>query len=455
MKIAVVGAGKLGLKITEALLGGDHSLAVIDEDEEILSKLSSHMDVMTVLGNGQEAKVLKDLGIEDYDYLIACTNSDAKNIVIASMAKNLDCPVTIARVRGPEHMNQFDFLKDSFKIDALVNPDLSIALEIHKYLVEKYTLSNGIFTSGKLAVIEMSVNNMPSLINVSLRNIDKHLPGMLVFAVSRNGKIIIPDKDMTFIKDDELYVVGEKAPIMKLDSKVHIKGKYTNLQRTMIIGGGKSGYYLAQKLSEFGIAVKIVEIDKERCHYLANHLEDVMILNGDGTDINFLESENLDEMDAFVTTTGYDEENLLLALMAKQRGIEDVIAKISRESYFGLIESMGVDMALNPVDITASNILRFIQGGKKVLSSQMIQGQAEIVEIIAGRHMSILNTPLRDLDFPEGARVAAIHRGPHLILPNGDTEILAGDRVLMICLLSELSTLERLLKETGPLGLFG
>jgi trk system potassium uptake protein TrkA len=455
MKIAIAGAGKLGMKVAEALLGGDHSVTVIDKDEEILAKLSSQMDIMTVNANAKQKSVLEDIKISSYDYLLATTDKDEKNIIIASIAKKMGCPMVIARVRGPEHMNQFDFIKDSFNIDSIVNPDLAISLEIYKYLVEKYTLSNGIFTSGKIAIIEMAAYKMPSLIGVQMVNMNRHLKNMLVIGISRNGKVIIPHGDAVIQEEDFLYVVGEKTPIMELDSKVHLKGKYTDLQRVMIIGGGKTGLYLAQKLSEFGIAVKIVEVSKERCHYLATHLDDVMVLHGDGTDMGLLESENLDEMDAFVTTTGYDEENLLLALMAKQRGIEDVIAKISRESYSGLIEKMGVDMVLNPLNITASNILRFVQGSKRILSSQLIQGQAEIMEIIAGHHMAILDTPLKELNLPDGTIIAAIHRGTNIIIPNGETKIIEGDRVLIMCLLSELSTLEKLMRSTTHLGIFG
>ncbi len=455
MKIAIAGAGKLGMKVAEALLGGDHSVTVIDKDEEILAKLSSQMDIMTVNANAKQKSVLEDINISSYDYLLATTDKDEKNIIIASIAKKMGCPMVIARVRGPEHMNQFDFIKDSFNIDSIVNPDFAISLEIYKYLVEKYTLSNGIFTSGKIAIIEMAAYKMPSLIGVQMINMNRHLKNMLVIGISRNGKVIIPHGDTVIQEEDFLYVVGEKAPIMDLDSKVHLKGKYTDLQRVMIIGGGKTGLYLAQKLSEFGIAVKIVEVSKERCHYLATHLDDVMVLHGDGTDMSLLESENLDEMDAFVTTTGYDEENLLLALMAKQRGIEDVIAKISRESYSGLIEKMGVDMVLNPLNITASNILRFVQGSKRILSSQLIQGQAEIMEINAGHHMAILDTPLKELNLPNGTIIAAVHRGTNVIIPNGETKIIEGDRVLIMCLLSELSTLEKLMRSTTHLGIFG
>lgn len=144
-----------------------------------------------------------------------------------------------------------------------------------------------------------------------------------------------------------------------------------------------------------------------------------------------------------------------LPLWQKRKGIEDVIAKISRDSYSGLIESMGVDMVLNPLNITASNILRFIQGSKRIISSQLIQGQAEIMEIIAGHHMAILDTPLSELNLPDGTIIAAIHRGTSVIVPRGDTRIIEGDRVLIMCLLSELPSLEKLLRSKGPLGIFG
>lgn len=447
MKIAIVGAGKLGLKVAEALLGGDHSVAIIDQNESLLQKLNSHMDVMTVNANAKETKVLKNLGIAGYDYLIAVTENDDTNIVIASFAKKLGCSKVIARVRDPEHMDQLGFIKETMGIDSIVNPDLSITVEIYKYLVEKYTLSNGIFSSGKVSLVEFAAEKMPQLIGIPMPQVNTILGNMLVVAISRYGKVIIPHGDTVIQEDDGLYVIGERTPIMELNAHVHEKGKYTDLQKVMIVGGGKTGYYLARKLSEFGIAVKIIELDKNRCHYLSTHLEDVMILHGDATDLDLLEEENLDEMDAFVTATGFDEENLLLALMAKRHDIEDVIAKISRESYTDLIASMGIDMALNPLDITASTILRFVQGSKRVISSVLIQGQAEIMEIVASEHMlRLVDTPLRDLQLPDGVLVAAIHRGLQVIIPTGDTTIQEDDRVILFSLLSELPNLEKLLR---------
>lgn len=454
MKIAIVGAGKLGIRVAEALLGGDYSVTVIDQDDDVLQKLASQLDIMTVNANAKEVKILKNLGISSYDYLLATTDSDELNILIASFAKKLGCPKVIARVRDPEHMDQLGFIKETMGIDNIVNPDLAITVEIYKYLVEKYTLSNGIFSSGKISLIEFSASKLPKLIGMQIANVSSILGKKLVVAISRYGKIIIPRGNDVIQEDDGLYVVGERSPILSLNSVVHEKGKYTDLQKVMIVGGGKTGYYLARKLSEFGIAVKVIEVSKERCHYLSTHLDDVMVLHGDATDPNLLEEENLDEMDAFVTATGYDEDNLLLALMAKRHHIEDVIAKISRESYSDLIESMGIDMALNPLDITTSSVLRFVQGSKRVISSVLIQGQAEITEIVATSHMKIMDLPLKDLALPAGIIVAAIHRGLDVIIPNGDTVIQEGDRVILFSLLTVLPALEKLMRPSGRFPFF-
>lgn len=445
MKIAVVGAGKLGLKIVNALVGGNHSITVIDKNEDIINRVSQQFDVLTVCGNAKQISLLKRSSIDTFDFLIACTDSDEKNIVIASFAKKLGCTKVIARVRDPEHMNQMDFIKETMNIDHIVNPDLGITLEIYKYLVEKYTLTNGIFSSGKVSLVQFKAKRLPRLIDLSMVEVSKVLPNMLVIALSRNGKIIIPHGQTTIEAGDTVYLIGEKNQIAELHRKVYEKGKYTDLQKVMIAGGGKTGYYLADKLSEFGVSVKLIEKSKERCYYLSTHLDDVMVLHGDATDSTLLEEENLDEMDAFVAATGLDEENLLLALIAKQQDIEDVIAKVSRQSYKDLIERMGVDMVLNPLDIVASNILRYIQGSKRIISYLLIQGQAEIMEIIASEDMKLANTPLKHVKLPDGVLVAAIHRGPKVIIPNGDTEILADDKVTIFCLLSDIGELEKLM----------
>ncbi|MBQ9179589.1 MAG: NAD-binding protein, partial [Firmicutes bacterium] len=284
MKVAIAGAGKLGHKIANALIGGDHDVTVIDKNEETLHKLASQLDVMTLNANAKQASVLQDIHIGSYDYLIACTDEDEKNIVIASFAKNLGCSSVIARVRDPEHMHQIDFIRETMNIDLVINPDLGITTEIYKYLVEKYSLTNGIFSTGRASLLEFRVDKMPHLIGLDMIRVNGELPGMLVVAISRKGKVIVPHGDDTLQKGDLVYVIGQRVDILELSKRVLEKGKYTDLQKVMIIGGGKTGLFLAQKLADFNISVKIIERSKERCYYLAEHLEDV-IIHGDGTDI--------------------------------------------------------------------------------------------------------------------------------------------------------------------------
>lgn len=454
MKVAIVGAGKLGLKLATALIGGDHDVTLIDKNQVALQKIQSQFDVMTINENAKQISVLKDLHISSYDYLITATDKDEKNIVIASFAKQLGCTKVIARVRDPEHMDQMDFVRENMNIDFIINPDLAITTEIYKYLVEKYTLANGAFSSGKASLLEFKASKMPELVDINIKNVSSKLPGMLVVAISRKGKVIIPHGDTTILENDLIYVIGAKKDILNLNKTVREKGKYTNLQKVMIIGGGKTGLFLSKKLAEFNVSVKVIERDKERCYYLAERLENVIVLNGDGTDINLLKEENIDDMDAVVTATGFDEDNLLLALTAKNRGVEDVIAKISRGIYTDMVAQLGVDMALNPLDISVSYLLRLIKGKKKVVSSQLIQGQAEIMEVIVDSDMRIAKKSLKDLSLPEGSLIAAIHRGTELIIPNGDTVINYDDKVLFVCLLSDLIELEKILKNTGKFDFF-
>mgnify|MGYP000860619573 FL=1 len=446
MNIAIIGVGKLGIKVCEALVGGDYSITIVDTNDALLDRLSQQFDVMTVNEDARDINVLKEIGINKFQYVLVATGRDETNLVIGGFAKKLGCHRVIVRVRDPEYMKHFEFIRTSMGIDYIVNPDFAITMEIYKYLSEKYTLNNGVFTSGRIALIEFNAKRKKELIGLKMPEVRKLMPDMLIAAISRNGKVIIPHGNDEIREDDAIYVVGEKNEIMELNKKVHVKGKYTDLQKVMIIGGGKTGYYLAQRLADFGASVKLVEQSKERCQYLSTRIPNVMILHGDGTDMDMLEEENIDEMDAFVTATGYDEQNLLLALTAKQKGIEDVISKISRESYSGLIEEMGVDMVLNPLDITAAYIFSIIQGEKRVISSMLVQGQAEIIEVVATPGMKMVGDTLQNLNLPKGVLIASIYRQGEVIIPDGNARIKDGDRVIMFSLLSDIADLEKLMK---------
>lgn len=454
MKIAIVGAGKLGLKVIENLINGGNSVTVIDKDEMLLSRLSSHLDVMTIPGNAKETSFLENNDIGSYDFLVATTDKDEKNICIAAFAKKIGCKRVIARVRDPEHMNQIEFIKELMNIDHIINPDLLITNEIYKYLVEQNSLDNGIYTKDKVALAEIPVQRMKTLTGRLVGRVQDLLPEMMIVAIDRGGKVIIPMVGEEIQEKDVLFIIGRKHDVTVLNNKVHENKKFTDIQRVMIVGGGKTGLYLASKLADRGTFVKIIEIDKARCQYLSSHLKNVMVLHGDATDISLLEDENFEKMDAFVTATGFDEENLLLALTAKKHKIPDVIAKISRESYGEIISNMGIDMVLNPLNISANNIARYIQGTMRVISSTLIEGQAEMIEITAQNRMPMTGTQIRDLKLPDGIVIAAIHRGSEVIIPGGDTIIREGDKVMMFALLSDSDALEPLINVKTKIGFF-
>ena len=445
MKLAIAGAGKLGNKIAETLNGGNYEITIIDRDASRLDKLSQNLDVLTVNADARKRSVLQEIGIEDYEFLIAVTGSDDTNMVISRFAGELGCPHIITRIREPENIDQLDFIRNTMYIDHIVNPDMQITVEIYKYLAEKYTLQNGIFTTGDAALIEFAAKTSPQLIGLSMPQFRALRPNFLIVAVSREGKLFIPHGSTVLQETDTIYMLGQSREIQSFRAALR-NGKNRSLRNIMIVGGGNTGYYLAQKLQAFGANVKLVERDLERCHTLSTELRNVMVLHSDGTDPDFLEEENLSGMDAFVAATGYDEENLLLALTATKHSVPDVIAKVSHGNYIGLIEQMGINMVLNPIDIAVSRITEILQGPKRVISSVLLQGQAQLMEIVADDTMKFLNTPIAALNIPESILICAIRRREQTIIPNGTTRIERGDRVILLCLLSNLSDVETLLK---------
>jgi len=445
MKVCIVGAGKLGSYITASLLGGGNNITVLDKKSSVVSDISNQYDVLAIQMDGLIVQNLKDIEIESYDFLLACTEDDEINIAICSFAKALGCPKVMARIRDPEHVNQIDFIKKTMNIDQVFNPNLACATEIYKYLTEKNSLENGIFTSEGISIMECSIDKIPDLIDKELKDTATVLNGILIGCISRDGKIIVPNGSTVLEKDDKIYLVGTEAQIKELAPSVIDTSKEQKIKRVMIAGGGKTSYFLAKMLHDADIAVKIIETDRNRCEYLAEQLDGVTIINGNATNIGMLVEENLEAMDAFISATGFDEENLLLSLLVKKRGIEDVIAKVSRNTYSPIIENLGTLVVINPVEIVTSNILSFARKSGVVVFSKAISGQAEFKEIQAESAMPITKECLMNLGIPKGILIVAIHRGDKIIIPNGHTQISAGDRVIILTLLSASGELESLL----------
>lgn len=442
MKVMIIGAGKLGKKLASAMLNGEIQITLIDSNPRVLERLKIHMDVLTVTANGARKDVLEELNISNYDLVIAVTSSDETNVLISSMAKKLGCKRSVARVRNPEYAYQLEYMKKLYNIDHVINPEQATANEIMRYLMESYSFYFDEYAKGKVSVVNLNIRNLPAFVDHAIKDLEI-MNEIVIVAISRNGDIIIPDGDIVLKENDILYIMGQKNKIKDIADllKTSMKKKY--IRKAMILGGSKIGFYLAQAMSEKGIAVKIIESNLERCKQLSEQLPDnALVIHGEGTDIDLLEEENLAEMDAFIGATGFDEENLFMSLRAKQLDISKVIAKISRQSYVHIIEKLGIDMAINPVNITASDILKYIRGGRVISVSLLLDGQAEVTEIIATKHLSVLDKPLKDLNLPKGIIIGAIVHKGKVHVPNGDSRIQNGDRIVVFSLLSQVPALE-------------
>lgn len=445
MKVMIVGAGKLGYKLAEAMINEDIDVTLIDSNSKVIERINDHLDVLTVNANGLEVETLKELNIETYDLLLASTSSDETNTIICTLAKKLGCVKTIARIRNPEYTEQLDFIKNEMGIDHIVNPDLAIATEISRSLLKRYNFCSGNFAKGKVQMVDLNINNIKEFIGKKVMELD-NINGMLIVAISRNGNIIIPDGSTELIKDDIIYVIGESRIVNSWENKYRPNINKRHIKRVMILGGGKIGHYLAKQLIESNVSVVIVEEDRERCQYLTNKLDNSLIIHGDGTDINLLEEEELSLMDAFVGATGYDEQNILMCLMAKQANVNKVIAKISRPSYSHVIDKLGIDLALNPVNITVSDILKFIRGGKVVSVSLLLGEEAEVIEVIVDEKLPVVGKKVSELGLPKGIIIGAlVHKGK-VIIPNGNTIINGRDRLIIFCLTENIPLVDMFLK---------
>ena len=234
--------------------------------------------------------------------------------------------------------------------------------------------------------------------------------------------------------------------------KMDIRSK--PIRKAMIMGGGKVGYYLTEILLREDIQVTIIENDYDRCKVLAESLENALVIHGDGTDINLLEEENLPEMDAFIGVTGLDEQNLLMSLSAKQYGVRKSIAKVSRTSYDKLIDKIDIDVAFNPIYIAASEILKYVRGGRIISVNLILGGQAEVTEVVVDRGLSDEGVKIMDLNLPRGIIIGAITREGDLFIPKGNTKIHLGDRLVIFSLRENVPELDAFLQaiKEGNLG---
>ena len=438
LQIIIVGAGKVGYALADQLSREHHDVTVIDSAEESLRRVSDALDVMVVRGNGVTADVLRQAGAQQADIVVAATNMDEVNMVCCLSAKSLGARYTIARIRNPEYLSNLSSFKRDMGISMVINPERATAREIARLLRFPSAANIERFCRGRVELMSFRVQKDDFIAGKSLYSLSGQLQklSMLFCAAERDGEVIIPNGSFVPQENDKLYIIGEATGV---DQFFRLLGRYSHkAKHVMLIGGGRISIYLAELLDKMHMQVKIVERSEERCRALSERLPKAMILCGDGTDQEVLDSENLTASDAFVALTDRDEDNLIISLYAMQQGLGKVIAKSNRQNYAGIAHAVGLDSVISPKLITAAHILHVVRGMQNSQGSVMhalyriADEQAEATEFSVNASTHNLGVPLKELKLKQGILIAVIVREDEVIIPDGSACIREGDSVIIV-----------------------
>ncbi len=454
MRILVVGAGKVGATLAEHLTNEAHDVVVIDSDEAVLQRCEDTLDVLCVHGNGANAQTLMDAGVDHADILVAATAGDEVNMLCCLVGKRLGAKYAIARIRDPQYNESLTLLQHEMGIDLAVNPERATALEISRLLRFPFASNIESFAKGLVEMVEFRAQPHDAVTGCKLKDLNTRLPGLprvLYAACERGGEVTIPTGEYTIEPGDRVFVAGDQ---MSITNFFRYLGRDTHaVKNVMILGGGRISYYLARIIAPLGMKVTLIEIDPDKAARLSEELPSVNVLEGDGTNQELLEQEGLQSMDAFITLSDRDEENLLTGLYASTQGVPKVVVKNNRVNYADVISRMGLESIISPRQITSANILRYVRarigghGTKVEKLYRLLEGKAEAMEFIAREGEPYIGIPLKDLTMRRNSIVAVIVRRGKVIVPFGNDTIEKGDSVVIITTESSIGDLNEVISK--------
>lgn len=435
LKIIIVGGGKVGSTLVARLCEEGHDVVVIDKDEMVIQQICENYDVLGIVGNGSSYNVQMEAGIEDADLIIAVTASDELNLLCCTVAKKVGRCSAIARVRNPDYSEELHYLRDKLGISLIINPELETANEIARLLRFPSALSINAFAKGQVEMVKFMLPEDNVLVGKALSSLQQK-DQVLICAIERKGELVIPDGNFVLQANDIVSFVSTVKNAQNFLRKIGLKTHHVS--NCMIIGGGKTSYYLAKQLLEMGIEVKIIELDKKRCEDLSVLLDNALIIWGDGTDEKLLDREGLDQIESFIPLTGLDEENILLSLRAKRNLDTKVITKLNRIAFDSVIESLELGSVVYPKYITAETIIAYVRAKQNSVGSNIetlyhiFDDRAEAIAFKIEQDSPVAGVPLKQLNLKKNLLVACIARHGKAIIPNGNDKILVGDKVIVV-----------------------
>ncbi|MBP5535807.1 MAG: Trk system potassium transporter TrkA [Bacteroidales bacterium] len=444
MNIIIAGDGEVGFYLAKSLTELDYNITVVDPHSELLKKLESETDLLTIAGDSTSPQVLLNANVQDCDLFLSVLHDESINLVTCILAKKLKAKKTVARITNaellePRHREMFHDLG----IDELICPERIAAKEITNLLTYNVATEFFNFSGGLLAMYLIRLGESSQVIHKQVKDLVQIYSTLQVriVAVLRDGETIIPHPDFEFRQGDLAYIISRPN---QTENIKHLAGGHDyHIKNVMITGGGRIGRYAALTLED-KMHITLVEQNRSRCEDLSALLNNTLIVNGDATDIELLKEEGLQDNDAFIAVTDSSETNVLTCLHARKLGIRKTIALVENTGFINLSQQVGIDTIINKKLITASYIARFIVKGSAVSSKWLSGTNAELIEFIVGRKSKASRHVLRDLDMPKGSTVGGVIRGEESILPYRDLQLLPGDKVVVFTLPKAMTKVARI-----------
>ena len=430
MHIIIVGGGEIGYALAK-VLASDHELCVVDSEPSVADRFGL-LDVQFLIGSGTSSGLLERAEVRTSDLLIACTGLDEVNIVACSIGSQLGCQRTICFVSKDDFVHNpegRESLNQHFGIDQVVWPEAQLADAIERIIMAPGSVDAGAFVGGEIRLLEYRLGADSPLVGKSVAALA--LPyGVVIIAVHHGDATSIPGGRTVMDPGDKVVLMGTREGMKALQLQLTPEAAVRRARLVTIIGGGDVGLRLAQHLeSEQGIQLRVVERDHARGEMLAATLGNALILQGDGTDLGLLESEEVGRSDVLVSVIDNDESNLLACLIGRQLGVGSVITRVSTPANLRLFELVGIDVALSARGAAVARVVHQIDGGRSSLLAVLEAGQAKVVELTVPHGFRA--TALRDLGMPNQAIIGSIVRGAEVIVPRGEDHIEAGDHLLV------------------------
>jgi trk system potassium uptake protein TrkA len=451
MKIIIVGGGKTGASLTASLTSEDHDVTVVDCNALRLNEICNQNDVMGINGDGMNLSSLLEAGLENADVLISSTGSDEQNLLCSLFAKGKSKCSTIARVRNPIYLKEINFIKEHLGLSLIINPELAAANEIARVIRLPSAIDVNPFAKGKVELLTFKITPDSLLNGKNLIYVRNKIENEVLFcSIERDGEFFIPSGNFELKAGDKASIITPLKKELSFFKKIGIGSR--RIKNVLIAGGGTISYYLARQLIEAGIAVKIIEKDETRANELAEKLPSALIICGDPSDKNLLYEEGLSSVGAFVTLTGIDEENVLLSLYAKDVTDAKVITKIDRNSFNELIGKLDLDTVIYPCNITTELILQYVRTKQNAMGNnvenlyKLVEDKVEALEFKIGENAPIVDIPLQKMELKDNLIICGIiHRGK-FIIPNGESTVSVGDRIIVVTSQKKLNDVGDILK---------